>query len=428
MSDSALEMSQEARRLWLKAGTQDDLDHVESLLRAALNAKQSSKSATTKKDKKKRQRQQYAELTKSDYRKAGERLSLLYCQSGRTEKAKYGLQFLGFTCRLAKSVLDYPHGKKRNLPIQNSKKSSKKKSQKNSKNTTNCPCIILDNFLHKFELEHLQGVFEDRRADYWASHSYQVEPPSPYFSYVIDLKSSENHGGKDNQLGFIGQLARLIRKLPELQAKFPELRQTRYVELWGHNRPHASGHQLHFDSDDEGRGGEIRNPVCSTILYLTNCEDNSNNQYFKMVGGPSLVTNQRLTSTTLATKGWLAHPKPLRLVAFDGRVLHGVIPGKGVQIGRRTTLMMAFWKHIKIRDEPTQGSARPFPLQTAGKNDQPVWAMQLTDSNVKVPKGRPNSMKEEAPISLSTVYETLDGEPWKPEYGMPDYEDVFQGF
>ena len=149
MSDSALEMSQEARRLWLKAGTQDDLDHVESLLRAALNAKQSSKSATTKKDKKKRQRQQYAELTKSDYRKAGERLSLLYCQSGRTEKAKYGLQFLGFTCRLAKSVLDYPHGKKRNLPIQNSKKSSKKKSQKNSKNTTNCPCIILDNFYTK---------------------------------------------------------------------------------------------------------------------------------------------------------------------------------------------------------------------------------------------------------------------------------------
>ena len=53
---------------------------------------------------------------------------------------------------------------------------------------------------------------------------------------------------------------------------------------------------------------------------------------------------------------------------------------------------------------------------------------ELTDSNVKVPKGRPSSMKEEAPISLTTVYETLDGEPWKPEYGMPDYEDVFQGF
>lgn len=432
MMTTALEKSQEARKIWLTAETQDDLDQVEGLLRDALNAKQSSKS-TSKNKTKKRQRQQYAELSKSDYRKAAERLSLLYCQSGRTEKAKYGLNFLGFTCRLAKSVLDYPFEKKHTSAIISN---FKKKSSKNSKNTnaTNCPCIILDNFLHTSELEHLQGVFEDLHADYWVRHSYQVEPPSPYFSYVIDLKRSSNvDNGENNMYGFIGHLARQIRQLPELQAKFPELPQTRYVEMWAHNRPHASGHQLHFDSDDEGRGG-VRNPVCSTILYLSNDENNSSMS--RMVGGPSLVTNQRLSSTSLATKGWLAHPKPLRLVAFDGRVLHGVIPGKGVQIGRRTTLMMAFWKNIEVRDEPTHGSARPFPNQTSdpakqektGKKDMPNWAKQLTDPDMQVSKRRPKSMKEQMPISLTTVYETLDGKPWKPTYGMPDYEQVFQGF
>src|SRR4051812_969890 len=41
-----------------------------------------------------------------------------------------------------------------------------------------------------------------------------------------------------------------------------------HAEWWAHCRPHASGHQLHFDSDDEGRGG-VRNPSVSTVLYLS---------------------------------------------------------------------------------------------------------------------------------------------------------------
>lgn len=390
---TALQRCQEARQLWLASTTDGDLDQVERLYKSSLNATGSSGSGS----KNKRQRRSYAELSRSEYRQAGERLSLLYCQSGRTAKAQKGLAYLGFECRLAREVLDYPF----------KAKPAKKKNLKASSNTTP-PCMILDDFLHPVELQHLQKVFKDPSAPYWTDHQYQVEPPSPYFSYVMDLRSPPK--------GFLGRLAHQIRQLPELQAKFPQLTQTHFCELWAHNRPHASGHQMHFDSDDEGRGGEIRNPVCSTILYLTS--DSTNN----VAGGPSLVTNQRLTSKNLATKGWLAHPKSRRLVVFDGSVLHGVIPGKGVNGGRRVTLMMAFWKNIQIRDEPKPGSARPFPTKNL-----PSWAVDLTDASF-VSKQRPDSLSEAQPIPLSTVYETLEGDPWKSQMGMPDYEQVFQGF
>ena len=69
----------------------------------------------------------------------------------------------------------------------------------------------------------------------------------------------------------------------------------------------------------------MRNPVISTILYLTS-EDTAarnENKEISYTGGPSLVTNQKLNDIRLATKGWMAFPKPRRLVAFDGRYLHG---------------------------------------------------------------------------------------------------------
>lgn len=37
-------------------------------------------------------------------------------------------------------------------------------------------------------------------------------------------------------------------------AAFPAAAEARFAEWWAHCRPHPSGHQLHFDSDNEGRG------------------------------------------------------------------------------------------------------------------------------------------------------------------------------
>ena len=47
-------------------------------------------------------------------------------------------------------------------------------------------------------------------------------------------------------------------------------------------------------------------------------------------GGPTLVTEQRVSDGALATHGWTVFPRANRLVMFDGRLLHGVIPGRGV--------------------------------------------------------------------------------------------------
>ena len=54
---------------------------------------------------------------------------------------------------------------------------------------------------------------------------------------------------------------------------FPEAsEECSFAEWWVHTRPHNSGHQLHFDSDDEGvkRGvsGQALHPHCSTVLCL----------------------------------------------------------------------------------------------------------------------------------------------------------------
>ena len=399
MTTTASEKCKEARKLWLSAISLDDLDQVEALYKEALNAKRTDQTPAVSPRKKKRKLQRYAELSAQEYRQAGERLSLLYCQSGRTQKAKKGLDYLGFVCRLSKNVLDYPSSRR-----------SDRSNGNRSKASSPIPCVIYDSFLNSEELSHLRSVFASPGASYWTSHNYEVEPPSPYFSYVISLKKDRNH----LEGSFVDSLARKVWKFPALRQRFPSIVDATHVELWAHNRPHASGHQMHFDSDDEGRGG-VRNPIVSTILYV--CAEG---------GGPSIVTNQQLDSVNLANKGWLAHPKPSRLVAFDGRVLHGVVPGKGVskiKEGRRVTLMFAFWKKIKIRNESSPGSARPFPLNEPNAK----WAIALSDRTVRV-ETKYSDVKEQKPIELDNVYERLDGSAWKKADGMLDYEQVFQGF
>ena len=65
----------------------------------------------------------------------------------------------------------------------------------------------------------------------------------------------------------------------------PRIEDATAAEWWAHCRPHGSGHQMHFDSDDEGMGGVIRHPICSAIVFVTGG-----------VGGPTLVTDQTSAS------------------------------------------------------------------------------------------------------------------------------------
>jgi len=402
---SPLDVIRAARSLWLAAETNAELDQVESLYRKALTSKTHDDSGQPPNKKRKSQNI----LSQDEYRQASEQLALLLCQSGRCKKAKKPLTVLGFTCRLAGKVLDYP-------TVNNECQTVTKRDDSKP-----IPCQIIDGFSSKMELDRLRLVFSSLTASYWTTHNYRVEPPSPYFSYVIPLGEIRAHTQPDkSKYGFIGGLIEKILGCPVLITKFPALSEAKYVEMWAHNRPHASGHQLHFDSDDEGRGG-VRNPIISTILYV------SADDHGDCTGGPSLVTNQKVDSERLASRGWLSHPKSKRLVAFDGRYLHGVIPGKGVctKDSRRVTLMFAFWKDLRVRRGIGPGSARPFPVKK-GSNKIPEWAKMLTDP-VEAGAIQNPCQTCTPPIELDVIYETLDGKPWK-KTEMPSYDEVFQGF
>ncbi|GAX28302.1 methyl-CpG-binding domain protein 4 [Fistulifera solaris] len=311
---------------------------------------------------------------------AGERLALLYIQSGRTQQADVILKVLGYKCRLAHGILDYPTSSPLESP-------------------PNPPCQIYNDYLDPLTLNILRDAFLDPGADYWVHHSYSVEPPSPYYSFVVPLESIDT----------TSCLGNLLRSLQSTSArlKSSSIQQATAVELWAHNRPHASGHQFHFDTDNEGCGGVVQHPIVTCILYLD-----------APCGGPSVVTQQRVSSRALADTAWLCPAKSNQLVVMDGKVLHGVVPGKGTAVGRRVTLMVAFWKHIRVRD--TGAAARPFPWEAS-------WAQTLLQ---QVPAPDPTKeLRATAPIVVKGVYESVeDNRPWNRAMGLPEYDEIWQGF
>ncbi|KAL7564065.1 hypothetical protein ACA910_006968 [Epithemia clementina (nom. ined.)] len=474
---------------------------------------------------------------------AGERLALLLLQSGRAEEADAILADLNFTCRLASHVLNYssiapappqPPQFQQNAPT----------TAVPSLATTDSPpccCRVMDHFLTSTELSILQSVFANRQSSYWTDHEYQVEPePSPYVSYVIPLRGcrrrssgdddadsqiDDNRDGNDEpedafhfliqEFGFLGCLIqRILQQLSDSSSsssssswKKPNLmQQCTHVEMWAHNRPMITGHQLHFDSDNEGNSNSnncdgpesslsspsssgktptkkcvVRHPLVSTVLYLSpSLAANGSGG-----GGPTLITNQRRMHRHLADQGWLCLPALGRMVAFDGRVLHGVIPGK-VLVGEeegssllssaaktcssssptplhstsnqgnynnknttnnidksnnRVTLMLAFWRRLQVRDHGTSkvGAAKPFPTNTewAKVLRQPFQALppslafESEDANDSSSHG---DKQVTSIIPLDHVYESIQappqtsGMPWNRSMGMPTYDEIYQGF
>jgi hypothetical protein len=399
-ASSAIECCNLARTLWLNSTNESELKKVEELYRQALETYEKGELSTVEDHPAKRSRKLMLKPFKSyeEYASAGEKLALLLCQSGRPKEAKRLLRSLGFICRLSSSVLDYPAIEQEEHHVV---------ATISDCESTECPCIIIDNFLASNTMCFLKSNFEDLTASYWSDNAYQVEPPSPYFSFVLPIDRALSN------YGILGSLISQIYNCVLLRTKFSGLSSAKYVEMWAHNRPHASGHQMHFDSDDEGRGG-VRNPVMSTIVYVTAGS-----------GGPSLITSQAFGDCHLAQKGWLCHPKEKRLVAFDGRFLHGVIPGKKVSTGgRRVTLMLAFWADIDIRREKGLGSSRPFPTHKP-------WAEKLLKEckySFSSDDGCNSDLAEITPIPVPCVYETLDGKPWSKGMGLPSYDQVFQCF
>ena len=260
-----------------------------------------------------------------------------------------------------------------------------------------------DNVLPSQLLSLMQQTFS-KNSQFWSAHDYSDgssgTEPSPYFSYIVPLKPcTDDHPQKQTVLV---QVIHILRSL--VSQAFPQvMEECTAAEWWCHNRPHSSGHQLHFDSDDEGRGG-VRNPICSTVLHLTPKAKNSTNQSESIVGGETIITAQSSTSKKLSesSDGWLCSSYTNRLLAFAGNLLHGVVPGAGVGPNtghHRVTFMVAFWKKIRIQDEKLyHGSARSF----FGRVDEEQWAKILSN---KIENIHSDDQQNLATISKDCFYQ-----------------------
>ena len=454
-SESAEDLRERAKRLWAQDG---DLARVEALLRESLAVATASKHDSEEDDR------NNAEVATTDA--ATDALALLCAQSDHASKrgeAVRLMQSANYLARLSSEVLWY------NTAAAAATSATAALTQED---LFCLPLRVIDQALPITCLQALQQSFCSDDCDYWTSHDYSVYPPSPYFSYVAPLHPPSEDGqtvGAASQnmpssmvAGPLGQLIDTVRRHAE--ANFEGVEVARFAEVWAHRRPHCSGHQLHFDSDNEGIGGaaSIRNPLVSAVCYLTE----------EGLGGPTLVTDQCLGDRGLAQNGWLAFPKLNHLVIFDGQVLHGVIPGRGHPTAKsssgankkRVTVMVALWDDIRIRNGNGPGAARPMPLTTTGTavhlrtnhsadggHQVPKWASELlvddfdnsgggggTPSSNNAGGGGGDSAAAAvavlaenelltAPLCVSNVWTRLDGTPLS-DGETPHYNRVFQGF
>jgi hypothetical protein len=281
----------------------------------------------------------------------------------------------------------------------------------------------IDNVLHPHLISHLQHVFRPS-SPFWKEHDYDKFNSNSrqvgYFSYLYPFK---------NRAACCSIEVIIDKLLPIIAGIFPQIStECQHAEWWVHSRPHTSGHQLHFDSDETGisEGMKATHPIASCVIYLN--ED---------CGGPTLVTDQIL-GHKLATRGWLCFPKVNRLVAFDARYLHGVVPGRPSAphdpLASRLSFMVGFWRNICAKprgiDQPGPGQPFPVPESTYTWPQEMELNLLLTEDTLHKPFLNPASalpVHQPAPITqVSTVWVPLSSEFITDE--APHYLNCFQGF
>ena len=243
---------------------------------------------------------------------------------------------------------------------------------------------VVENALPLPLLAALQAAFAPD-APFWVEHRYE-HPATGFFSYVEPLPPPSERTRHSTLLGAV------VRRIAEIAAsRLSAASAACTAEWWAHWRPHRAGVPLHFDSASahlaEGRpeADGMCTPLVSTVLYLHGG-----------VGGRTLVTDQRWSSSELARTGALVSPAANRLLVFEGDLLHAVVPAAtpppAATGAMRTTLMVALWRRMT-----PVSCAQPPPAGSAGEGGPPagltggmrlpetssgwLWPRQLTASS-----------------------------------------------
>ena len=372
-ADHAEALLQLARALWRRACTQQELNEVERLLRAAIaRARVEAESLDCgecgdcsdcddeEDDSDDDDDDEEEETTEDTLKEASRLLARLLCQSpGRCDESRALLHSLGYRYALAHSISSgrfSPHGGHVSL----SDRAPFAEHQQ--------PVYCFDSVLSPCMLAHMKAAFAPA-APFWHEHAYD-SPQTGFFSFQhaiqseaalaqpsVPLSNSGGGGGLHDALLHIWRTA---------AAAHAPLRRARFAEWWAHSRPHCNGHTLHFDyvvqpempaasaasaaasATSTGRTRKRKDqssprprmvpvhPIMSTVTFLTaDC------------GGPTLVTDQTM-SNEVTSSGWLVAPQLNRTIAFGGSQLHCVLPGAGPAPSadaRRLTFMVAFWEN-----------------------------------------------------------------------------------
>ncbi|KAJ9472719.1 hypothetical protein DIPPA_12599 [Diplonema papillatum] len=354
---------------------------------------------------------------------AAQTLCLAYVQEDLRVDARNLLKRFGYHYRLSTAVLRYPLAGTAGCPPGGEEEEEGAGSGLSGKYVT-----AYDNALPEDLVARLRASFAPD-ARFWREHRYVVGE-TPYFSYRHSLDQPPA-----NLMDVVVQhVAGIMRR--DIAAAEDAL----YAEWWAHCRPHTHGHQLHFDADNEGKGG-VRNPLANCIIYLSGPE----------CGGPTLVTTQYHGDQQLSQTGWFVYPNVNRIVAYPANVLHGVIPGRSfpsTSSDRRITLMVALWGKTgcKLRPSKQPGASRPFPSPSPDSNNDTFFSSPdptpyTWPLDFKLPEDinqslRPSSsLLKASPVAVDGLWEDVSPELNRKKKRsvtnltkIPHYDLCFQGF
>ena len=167
-----------------------------------------------------------------------------------------------------------------------------------------------------------------------------------------------------------------------------------------------------IDSDetriDEGKSPQ--HPIISCVLFV------------REAGGPTLMTDQTLKGN-LATEGWMIDAKLNRVLAFDAKYLHGVVPGIGESSeegSRRLTFMVGFWRKIEAKDKGRgrYGAGQPYPFE----DETLSWPKDMTIDPAYASLQFNSSQPCRNVRHVAPVWEKLQNG------DSNDYKTFFQGF